>query len=535
MKYQLAGEDENTFHVQHPNGEVFQIAKSAIGPEVHSRIKKLEPIKMSDGGIAEKSDDTTLKNSDQTVTEDTSEGGQALRRFFGMPTSTDALTTPPAGTSFDEYNTQSTMPLSAPIPTEAPIVGPSPASVAGTQQPVASIPQQPVAQTPNPLDPNAGMALQNKALDQQKAAVQSNVDVQKKEFQNQANREVEFAKKAAQIDADVKNTTAPWIAENDMLHKAILDQKIDPSKLWQSSSTGNKVGAALSIILSGIGAGMQGPGARNMALDVINKSIDRDIEAQKLELGKKQTLFSENLRRVGDANAAAALTKSQLLTSVQAMNNAGVSRMNSSQAAMQGQITNNEIDLKKAGLMNQAAILQMAKQGGGSDPSMFVSHLVPKEHQKAVFDEIQRAQDTKHMGKSILEAFDTAATENTIARTGAGLLRTPGSVYALHQAMQPTFKDLEGTVRQAAMDNTFKNITPMPGDTQHKIDQKREALEQYLQSKAAAPTAKGFGIDLDRFGTTTTAQQGKEVERMDPASGKIVIYDSKTKQPLRYK
>jgi hypothetical protein len=73
----------------------------------------------------------------------------------------------------------------------------------------------------------------------------------------------------------------------------------------------------------------------------------------------------------------------------------------------------------------------------------------------------------------------------------------------LHQALQPTFKDLEGTVRQAAMDNTFKNLTPAAGDTDATIAQKRQGLIQYLQSKASAPRAKSFGRDSDKFQSTS--------------------------------
>lgn len=136
------------------------------------------------------------------------------------------------------------------------------------------------------------------------------------------------------------------------------------------------------------------------------------------------------------------------------------------------------------------------------DPAKLVPGMVPKEHQAKAFGEIDAAENTKRMASEIMKSFDSATQENTALKTGFGILRTPASVMALHQALQPTFKDLEGTVRQAAMDNTFKNVTPAPGDTEQTIATKRAALKEYLQSKASAPVARAYGIDLAQYDST---------------------------------
>jgi len=97
--------------------------------------------------------------------------------------------------------------------------------------------------------------------------------------------------------------------------------------------------------------------------------------------------------------------------------------------------------------------------------------------------------------------------------------------------MQPTFKDLEGTVRQAAMDNTFKNITPQPGDKDYTVETKRQALLDYLQSKASASTAKGYGIDLHRFESTAPyTEQKHSLEGQQgfvPGIGRVVMRNGK--------
>lgn len=539
MKYQFVKEHDDTFEVKHPDGSSFHIAKQAIGPEVHKRIKAL---KMADGG--EVPEDNTLKNSDPTLNESQmSEGDISLRRYLGFGPDSSV---PPPTTTFNEYNAQASIPEELPqtppieAPTEvnrAPSAQVAPSGVPQAALPPSAIPPQPSAlpATPNPLDPSALMGAQNKALDTQQAAIKQNAATQQKEYRLQAKQELDYAKSAEHAEAEVQKITAPWRAENEQLYKAIREEKIDPNRLWNNMSTGNKIGASLGILLSGIGAGLQGPGARNMAMDVIDKTIDRDIEGQKMELGKKQTLFSENLRRIGDERSAAALTKSQMLTSLQAQTHASAARINSAQALAESQRLSAEIDMSRTKLMNDAATMKMGMQGGSFDPAILVERLVPKERQAEVFKEIKDAQNIRNGSKEGLAAFDKASEEQKVG--SKNVIPGVNSPYVgqLKASVLPQFQNIDGTVRQAAMDAFLPTITPAILDSKHTIEEKRRTLENWYVAHSSAPTAKGYHIDLDKFGSTTTQQPPQEVERIDKRTGKVALFDPKTQAFLRYK
>ena len=329
--------------------------------------------------------------------------------------------------------------------------------------------------------------------------------------------------------------------ERIKLQNAISNGQIDPDQYLKNLSVGNRITNAIGLIFGGFGAGLtHGP---NLAYNMLEKEIDNDILAQKADLGKKENLLSHNLQALGDNRAAQDLLRLQHNDVISNYLKQGALTTQNLQAKGMLQSIAGKFDLENAQLQQQMAIRGMALGIGApgsakqpaqlqpEDPSGYVSTMVPKEHQTQVFKEIDAAQDTRRMAKSIIDSFDKAAEENTIWRTGAGLLRTPASVYALHQAMQPTFKDLEGTVRQAAMDNTFKNITPMPGDAEYKIQTKRQALLDYLQSKASASTAKGYGIDLNRFESTAPyAEQKNLLEGQQgsvPDVGRVVMRNGK--------
>lgn len=302
---------------------------------------------------------------------------------------------------------------------------------------------------------------------------------------------------------------------NDLRQK-INDGEVNPNHYWESKSTGSKISTALGVILSGIGAGLQ-HSTTNMAWEALQKNIDRDIQTQKDSLGRKQTMLSDNMRLYGNYVDAENATRIQAGSLLQAELSNIAAKSRDPLLAARAKQAEAEIGIKLFPLKNQLAASQTQQDVRASlsnsaqpvrkeDPALYVEALVPQHNRAEVYKEIKMAQNTKRMSQSILSSFEQAAKENTIAKTGAGLLRTPASVLALHQAMQPTFADLEGTVRQAAMDNTFKNVTPAPGDSAHTVQQKREALYEYLQSKASAPVAKGSGLDLARFDSTRPMQ-----------------------------
>lgn len=542
MKYKLAGEDDDTFKIQNDDGSQFSIAKNAVGPEVHKRIKSLQPIKMADDGQVP---DFLSQNSSQDVSDKDAidavsqtpdpmkEQGRLLERYeklgvggLGGSAETRALVDYDALKNLRSANPESLSTYQAQrlrdlegIVGGTPQQGPAPASLPAS--PTVSMPesqplmqQQVAPQKPNPVQPQIGGlndAYAN-AFAQKESGIQGVAHAQAQAGQQQAQAYQDQVNQIDQQQAKYEAQHAQIDAEHKQLVDAITQEKIDPNRFYKNMSTGNNILAAISVALGGIGSGLTGK--PNLALDVINKAEEQDIESQRAELGKKQNLLSENVRRYGDLNTATQMTRLQFNAATQAKVAQAAARSGSAQAVAQAKVILGDLGMQAAQIKRDAAIKQMASQGGNYDPAVFVPHVVPKEHQKAVFDEIQRAQDTRTMGSSILKSFDQAANENTVLKTGAGMLRTPPSVLALHQSMQPTFKDLEGTVRQAAMDNTFKNITPAPGDASSTIKVKRQALQDYLRSKASAPTAKGFGIDLDKFNSTTT-QQEPETQTMN--------------------
>ena len=353
--------------------------------------------------------------------------------------------------------------------------------------------------TQESVDPTSQMAgLSGMNLDKQEKVIQDAIS-QERNIGNQINKsQQDFAAANAE-----RETPEQAVARYDKSGQQFLDNiqnnKIDPERYWNNKSAGSKISAALGMMLSGMGSATTGQ--PNLAAQTIHDAIDRDIDAQKNDQSKNMNLYKLNREALGSDIAAKAATQNQLLTTVEAKTKGMMASLGGAKAALQYAPLLQSINQQK-----QENYWRMGLASGGMsnmDPAQLVPMMVKNpEQQGKVYAEIQAAQNTNRMSSSILDSFEQAVKENTIMKTGAGLLRTPGSVYAFHQAMQPTFADLEGTVRQAAMDNTFKNLTPAAGDSEWTTQTKREALNNYLQSKSSAPMAKGNGLDLMKFAST---------------------------------
>lgn len=283
-------------------------------------------------------------------------------------------------------------------------------------------------------------------------------------------------------------------AKNDQLFQDYRDQKIDPNHYWHDHS---KIAAGLGMLLSGAGGG-------DGAMKVVANGIDRDIDAQKHNQNQKMNLWKMNREALGTDLAANLATQNQMLTGLKFKLEKAASNAKGPIALANAHAANARID--QALQMNSFKLSLLNPTSDNPDPSTRVQFLVPPERQQKVFDEIASAQETVKNAPGILKAFDDSADKLHAVDFVPGAQNAHQK--ALHTLLGPTFKDVEGTVRQAAMDNLFGNTTPQFGDNKNTIATKRDALVGYLRSKSAAPTAKGFGIDLKRFPTTNAEAIG---------------------------
>ena len=95
--------------------------------------------------------------------------------------------------------------------------------------------------------------------------------------------------------------------------------KIDPDALWKETGGVGRIFAAIAIGLGQIGASIKG--TRNVAMDLVENAIERNVAAQGANLQKNKELLAEakdsyaqSVNALGDEEAAGAVYRDQLYT-----------------------------------------------------------------------------------------------------------------------------------------------------------------------------------------------------------------------------
>lgn len=309
--FKLKNEHPHSYEIQDErDGKSFQIAKHGLDLDMHGKLSKIQ--KLADGGKVE----------------DNPESGKSLGSIIGYPGSPKDIPKPHAYSAGgkvrhydgsegsevepegeDEVQDQPSQDLSV-EPVEATV---QLAANIPNDNGIPSVPSAPLSQ-PKSLPVPGGDEMGSNYLEQEKANTAIGAAQQ-----NQYKQDVQ-ASSIAKIKAqDLEETRQQQYAEAQQrekeLAKAIAEGKVDTNRWWNNKSTGDKIAAGIGMLFSGIGSGLTGK--PNMALEVMNDAINRDIDAQKHDISNKTNLWKMNREAMGSDSAANLATQNQIYTGVQ--------------------------------------------------------------------------------------------------------------------------------------------------------------------------------------------------------------------------
>ena len=194
------------------------------------------------------------------------------------------------------------------------------------------------------------------------------------------------------------------------MRRDVADAKIDPNQFWATRSTGQKISAAIGMMLGGLGSGLTG--GPNPVIQLVDNAIQRDLDAQAANLKQKNTLLSLHMQEGADLAQARQLARADMLDASAAMLQrvsvkfAGERAQANAQAqiadltrraalerqavAAQGldmSLKGLQIEGAKVALGAQAAALAAAKNAAASgNVQAIMESLDEKKRERAVFD-----------------------------------------------------------------------------------------------------------------------------------------------------
>jgi hypothetical protein len=335
-KFLKVHEDKHTATLRHPNGHEVKVAKKALSKQLLKQLSDLPnhgeaTQALAKGGSVNKEKALAIQNGFNNATALGSNPKPTPKRQAFADGTPDGPVQPTA-----EEATQDIADVSQPVPEKyLNDEGIGPNSPSQRPQPTTTI------ESPPKED------ILEQGLREYKTGSKKAAEVEATGAEEQANildKATEQGSPESKAEELYNTKLEEAYTQQAELIKNINDHKINPNNYMHSMSTGQKIATGIGLIIGGIGAGIAGHGQENPVMKHLNAEIDRDIDSQKAELGKKQSLLSDNFRQLGDLHQAMSLSRAQL----------------------QGKLAN---DLKRAALMTQSQLGRATalKEAGQAD------------------------------------------------------------------------------------------------------------------------------------------------------------------------
>lgn len=295
-KFKKIATDEKSSTLVSPQGHEIKIAHSLLSEKMKDEIKKI-PMSLAEGGETKEEESIT---DDQSAAEKLLEDKAALlskneqndlgplKEQEQIPSDQNGMQNLADSAIQTVYPNQIQTPM-APEPER------SPANIDQPQNPI-EVPNQ----VPNQAPSFAERYLNN--IDQQKrgetmmAAGEQRMALNNQEIERQHQEMLE------EIASDADLERAKLQKEVDHVTGDIAKDHINPNQYMENLSAPQRVMTAIGLILGGMGGGLLHQA--NPAAAYLDAQIQRDVESQKVNLGKKETILSSYMHQFGHIDEA---------------------------------------------------------------------------------------------------------------------------------------------------------------------------------------------------------------------------------------
>lgn len=507
--------DNHSTTLQHDRGHKIIIAHGGLSEDMR---KQLGSIKMSEGGYIEDRDklndaDTNYKpmqqqKPKQQPTEGTVVGprktyDQAMHDLSAKPYAKGGKVQSfqSGGMSMPDGEDDNNMELSGnqamDMETQGSnnVEGGAPSQMSQAWQPAQEpqapqMSEQPQSNIPNQA-PMANTSGYEKALNQEAQAV----GAQGKAEADAAQAHLDSMDKVVK---DYEANSKSLLDERMKVMHDSLNDKIDPKHWWDSKSTGGKIATAVGLFLGGVGAGMSG--GPNVVLDLVNKQIDRDIDAQRANMGQKNNMMTALTQQLGDVNSATSMAKILKLDQLQATfyKAAGLSKDPIAKARAQQaiQMIKMQSDSQQQQLAKQMAVRQGVTNGSIS-PAQAVPLLVPGPHQNKALEEIKNVGETNQAMSDVQNAMRDVQKLQTVGSRVLSPIQSKSKIDALNLQIGALGKEMFGRLNEQELKMLEQSHVKL-SDSASTVDTKIKNLQQIMSKHQGSPTLDAFGIRLPK-------------------------------------
>lgn len=395
----------------------------------------------------------------------------------------------------------------------------------GPPMPVQSqalVPEAPKAPSMSPLQMNMPDTLKtfNQGMNQVESGIRGSAAAQQEAAQTNEKLLNDYVTQAKTSQMVYQQKHDDINQQNAKLMQDVQSAKVDPRRLWNNKSTGEKIGTALGLIFGGIGSGLTHQ--PNLAAQFLENQVQQDIEAQKNDQSNKMSLYKLGLEKYKDAQSAEAFANLQANTILQGQIQQTAAKMGSPQAAALAKQAIGELEMKNAPIRQQLALQGMAlkfqneapESTAGVNPQklrvLIASGIIPEKEQAGAMKEYgdyNKLNDIlNHTNKVFKDASDNATYGERILGSHGPTLSDKSKKYeAITNAwLGQITKDTEGRVTPQDI-KLMESSLPRAGDSEDVIRTKLSNIKDMIREKYTFPTLKSYNLLNERNPVTQSS------------------------------
>lgn len=277
----------------------------------------------------------------------------------------------------------------------------------------------------------------------------------------------------------------------------IRDGKIDPNAYMNKLSDGEKVGTVIGLVLSGLGSGLTGQ--PNMAMDFLNKQIERDIQAQTINLSKKGNLLHALQQQLGSLPAAQTALKAIYADQIAGKIAQAASKSQDPQVharaqqaiqAMAGQVNPAMVQLA------QRQAVMGALQSGQLNPAQAIPLMVPEHDRNKAFEELNKTQEVQQASAQIEQQmkklYELTRPENRVKNP----IQSGQQINTLQTGLLAIGKPIFGVLSAPEQELLKKAMTPTAFTNKKTLEANIEVIKQLASKPVPTPVLNSYGINV---------------------------------------
>lgn len=334
-----------------------------------------------------------------------------------------------------------------------------------------------------------------KGYQEQRKGIEQEAQAQGQLGQAQANIAQEQIQQQQNFMKHAQDSYNELDQERKALVNDVKSNLINPNHYMENMSAVGKAGTMIGMLLSGLGAGAAGQS--NMAMDVLNKQIDRDIKAQADNLNTRDTLLKANLQQFGNMHDAMNMTRIMQADIYKTKIEEQAAKSQNPIVQAKAQQMMGQLDMQMAPLMQQMSLRQAAFKGmkqGNVEPSMIIQYVAPEKDRPALMKDLGDMKELEKTKDNIMSAFDQVNNLMHSPERITHPIDTQRKIDAIKGAVIPGLSKATAG-RFTEQDSQFiDKIFPSTLEGEGATKTNRQQLDKLTSEKANFPALEPYGI-----------------------------------------